>query len=202
MPDDQSANAQTATANANGAEASEEQNTIETNPDVNARILRESKEWKAKYQALKHDKEESEKRRLESQHEWKALAEKLTAEKRSLEESFKKEKIRAAVHDRALKSGCVNVEDLLVVGDRSLLQIDPETHEVQGADVFVEEAKRLKPYLFQTSKPSGRTTTINSVTPGGVPEKKISSTDVASMKSSDPRKMAVWLEAMKVKQQR
>jgi hypothetical protein len=79
------------------------------------------------------------------------------------------------------------------------LQFDEETYQVQGSDLFVEEARRLKPYLFQ-NKGTGKTSTINSVTPGSVPEKKISAAEVASMKSNDPRKQTAWLEALKAKQ--
>lgn len=199
MTKDDGANAQTAPVNTEVA-GNDELQTQEQTTDINARLLRESKEWKAKYQQLRHEREDTEKRRLESQQEWKALAEKLTTENKSLEESYKREKIRAAVHDRALRAGCLNVEDLLVVGNTGLLQVDDQTHEVQGADLFVEEARRLKPYLFQ-QKSQGKSSTINSVTPGGVPEKKISSTDVASMKQGDPRKMNAWVEAMRVKPQ-
>jgi hypothetical protein len=201
MSENTGANAQSTPANAEGGAGDMHEDTEQpSTADVNSRLLRESREWKAKYQALKHEREEAEKRRLESQQEWKTLAEKLSSENKSLKDSFVREKIRASVHDKALRAGCINVEDLLKVGNTGLLQVDEETYQVQGTEVFVEEAKRLKPYLFQQSKNSGKTSTINSVTPGGVPEKRISANEVASMKPSDPRKQAAWFEAIKAKQ--
>jgi hypothetical protein len=199
MPENESANAQNTSTNVDG-EATD-QTDQEHAPAANARLLRESREWKSKYQTLKHEQSEAEKKRLESQQEWKALAEKLTEEKRKLEDSYRREKIRSAVHDKALRAGCVNVEDLLKVGNSELLQLDDETQTVQGADLFVEEARRLKPYLFQSSKNTGKSSTINSVTPGSVPEKKISSAEIASMRPGDPRKLAAWSDALKASKQ-
>lgn len=195
MADEKSANAQDPSVNTEAEESNEEVQDSKQAAQTAARLLRESKEWKAKFQALKHEREEQEKQRLTAQQEWKALAEKLTNENQALKESRRREKIRNAIHDRALRAGCVNVEDLLKVGNIGLLQLDEETDEVQGADVFVEEARRLKPYLFQHGKSTAKSSTINSVTPGGVPEKKISSTEVAAMKATDPRKQAAWMEA-------
>lgn len=194
MSDKDGANAPTESTN---VEADNDEMPASPEP-ANPRLLRESKEWKAKYFALKNEREEAEKKRLESQQEWKALAERLTNENKSLKDIYKTEKLRAAVHDRALRAGCINIEDLLKVGDQSLLQYDEEAQVWQGAEIFIEEARRLKPYLFQ-QKGASRSLTINSVTPGGVPEKKTSSAEIANMKPGDPRKLSAWIDAMKSK---
>jgi hypothetical protein len=198
MADLDSANAQNGSTN---VDSQHDEQVKESTEQLNARLLRESKEWKSKYlaakqesQSQKHVLEEAEKKKMESQQQYKTLAEKYESENKALKDRIRNEKIRNAVNDKALRAGCVNVEDLLTVGDKSLIEYDEESNQVSGAEVFIEETRRLKPYLFQ-SKANGRTSTINSVTPGSVPDKKISAVDVASMKSGDPRKHAAWTEA-------
>ena len=199
MSEDESANAQSAPVNTGDEVDSTDQKapSYEELIRTNARLLRESQQWKSRAQAKEREKEESEKAQMVSQQEWKKLAEKYQNENKELKESRRRDRIRAAVHDLALRAGCVNVEDLLRVGNQTLMEYDDDSGEVNGADIFVEETRRLKPYLFQTSK--NKPSTINSVTPGSVPEKRINASEVAAMKPSDPRRLNAWMDAMKTK---
>lgn len=151
------------TANAEAVNTAEQTETT-ASPELNERLLAESKQYKKKFQEAKAKLEELEKSKLQEQSKFKELYEKTEEKYQSLYKSLIKEKVKTAVVDKASKAGCVSVEDLLKLGNTSLLQIDEETLEVQGADVFVEEAKKEKPYLFAMAK----TSTINSATPGGV----------------------------------
>ena len=152
-----------ATANAETAKQ-EVVSTEAQSSELNERLLSESKQYKKKYQEAKTKLEEIEKSALQSQSKYKELYEKSEEKYQGLYKNLVKEKVKTAVANHALKAGCVDVEDLLQLGNKQLLQIDEETMEVQGADVFVEEAKKTKPYLFNIQK----TPTINSSTPGGV----------------------------------
>ena len=152
-------------ANAQAPETVEQQGQSGDEANAtNARVLAESKEYKKKYQATKARLEELEKSKLQEQNQYKELWQKSEEKYETLYKTLVKEKVRSAVSEKAAKAGCVDVDALLKLGDAQLLQINKETLEIDGADVFVEEAKKLKPYLFQPVKAP----TINSATPGGV----------------------------------
>jgi len=132
--------------------------------ELNERLLAESKQYKKKYQETKARLEEIEKSKLQEQSQYKELWQKSEEKYQGLYKNLVKEKVRTAVANHAQKAGCVDVEDLLKLGNAQLLQVDEESLEVMGADVFVEEARKSKPYLFTVTKAP----TINSATPGGV----------------------------------
>jgi hypothetical protein len=149
---------------ANAAEAEKAATEGQPGSEMNERLLAESKKYKKQYQETKSKLEELEKSKLKEQAQYKELYEKAEDKYQTLYKALVKEKVKTAVTDRASKAGCVDVEALLKLGNTQLLQIDEETLEVQGTDVFVEDAKKLKPYLFGSPKAP----TINSATPGGV----------------------------------
>ncbi|MCH7706712.1 MAG: hypothetical protein IIB33_06660 [Chloroflexi bacterium] len=60
-------------------------------------------------------------------------------------------------------AGCVSVDDLMAPGNADLIQFDPKTGEVHGVDMFVNQAKTEKAYLFQQAP----TPVINPVRPAG-----------------------------------
>lgn len=151
------------TANA-GAAGEAEANNQPVSSEVNERLLAESKHNKKRAQDLQAKLNEMEKSTLQEQAKYKELWQKSEEKYQGLYKSLVKEKIRTAVSDKASKAGCRDVDDLLKLGDVRLLQINEETLEVEGADVFVEEVKKVKPYLFATQN----TPTINPATPGGV----------------------------------
>ena len=151
------------TANAEQTEAAVEQEGQTQAPEVESRLLAESKEYKRKYQATKAKLEELEKSKLQEQSQYKELWQKSEEKFQNLYKTLVKEKVRSAVSDKAAKAGCIDVDDLLKLGNTQLLEVNQETLEVEGVDVFVDEAKKLKPYLFMAQK----TPTINTTTPGG-----------------------------------
>lgn len=156
-------------AQAANAEVQQAVDATATEPasEVNARLLSESKKNKALAQELKSKLakyEVQEKSQLEEQARFKELYEKEKGQRELLLKTVIKEKIKSSVADKALKAGCVSVDDLIKLGNSELLQYDEETLDVHGVDTFVEEAMKSKPYLFKSTK----TPTINAATPGGV----------------------------------
>ena len=178
METDQGTNVQDQAAN---AEAGGEAKT-ETAAEVNARLLRESKENKAKYQAAQKELDALKKAEAEKQGEYKKLFETTESKYKELQKKVMRQTIKAKVAEAAGKSGCVNAEALLKLGDPSLLQYDEENADVMGVDIFVEEAKKNHPYLFKAAQ----TTNVNGTTPGGVTKvKQIGAADLAGMKKDE-----------------
>lgn len=157
--------ANTQTANADADTDTDSAVTTGAASEVNARLLAESKKHKALAQEMKSRLakfEAAEKAALEQQAQFKTLYEQEKAEREKLLKTVVSERIRSTVAEQATKAGCVSVDDLLKLGNRELLQYDESTLEVLGADQFVEDAKKSKPYLFQSAK----TQVINPATPG------------------------------------
>lgn len=174
----------------------DEQKAPEVVADVNARLLEESKRNKAKAQELKAKLDEIEKKSLLEKEQFKDLYEKSEAKYQGLWKSLVKERVRSSVSEVAAKQGCLSVDDLLKLGKSDLLQIDEETLEVSGTELFVEEAKKSKPYLFQSTK----TPTINATTPGGVVKQKTTTlSDLAKMAPGSEEKNKAWAAAFSVR---
>lgn len=144
--------------------------------EVNARLLAESKKYKSAYQEAKQKLEEVEKSKLQEQSKYKELYEQTEEKYKTLYKSLVKEKVRTSVADVAAKAGCHDVEALLKLGNSELLQVDDESLKVDGVEAFVEDARKNKPYLFQSVKQAS----INSVTPGGGVTKTKSLKDMSS----------------------
>ena len=188
MSEEQAVANATETTTAN-AEQTQEAVAQSAQSEVNERLLNESKKYKKAYQEEKQKREELEKSELQKQAKYKELYEQTEAKYNGLYKSLVKEKVKSTVADKAAKAGCLDVDALLQLGNASLLQVDEETLEVLGADTFVEEAKKSKPYLFQSAKAP----TINATTPGGTPlQKKMTLNEMARKPNTDPSKASAW----------
>jgi hypothetical protein len=148
-----------------------EQATKVDEPSVSERLLFESQKNKKsardaekKYLETKKQLEEFKNQQLQEQGKYKELYDSLREKHEGLQRTTLEREIDTGVKLFAKDSGCVDVDALLKLGNRQLLQYDEETGQVHGSEVFVEEARKNYPYLFNTqSKP-----VINPSTPGGV----------------------------------
>lgn len=167
-----SANAEDSTANA-GSEnntTTENDNSNSSSPEGSAaRILEESKKWKQRAGAAEKELQDLKKKEAESQGQYKKLYEEANAKAEALAKDKIRNSVKASVDELARKSGCVNLNTLMIVGNPELLEFNEENGKVYGADLFIEDAKKNHPYLFSAgAKPP----TINPATPGGVVTKK------------------------------
>lgn len=191
MSDPKAANAANAEA-ANAASEQEVTTTQESASEVNARLLEESKQNKKLAREYKAKLEEVEKAKLQEQEKYKELWQKSEEKFKGLYKTLITEKVKTAVADKASKAGAVDIDAIMVMGNKELLQVDEETLEVHGTDTYVEELKKMKPYLFKTIS----TTQINSTTPGGVVQKKeVTLGDLAKRPNTDAAKNAAWAAA-------
>lgn len=131
---------------------------------TNKRLLDESKNNKQKYLDLKGKEEIRSKQEAEVQGKYKELYESTEEKLKALSTKLLREKVYNAVSSHAAKAGCVDVEAALRLGTTDLLQYDDEKDVVHGADVFVEDLRKNKPWLFQAAK-SG--VMPNPLAPGG-----------------------------------
>lgn len=184
MSEQETTNVETPAANA--AESKE------VPPQPSERLLEESKQWKSRALAAEKEKAELEKARLKEKEDFKALYEKEKSERETLFKQVMQEKLKSKVTEVAAKAGCVDVEALIKLGNKELLQFDDSTFELHGAETFIEEAKKSKPYLFSQAKPQ----TVNPATPGGMEKQKtLTAGDVAKLKKEDKDK--IWSQLLK-----
>lgn len=133
-------------------------------PEVNARLLEESKKNKKAAQEYRTKLETLEKERLTEQQRYKELYEKSEEKYQGLYKSLVKEKVRAAVATKAQAMGVVDIDAAMLLGNKELLQVEEDSLEVHGVDTFMDELKKAKPYLFQVAQKAN----INGVTPNAV----------------------------------
>lgn len=177
------------TANAAPTQAVE---AVEPPSEVNERVLAESKKYKRQAQEYKQQLEAMANAKLQEEAKYKELWQQSEQKFQTLHKSLVKEKVKAAVADKASKAGAVDVDAVMKLGNPELLQVEEDTLEVHGVDSFVDELRKAKPYLFQTAKAP----TINATTPGGVVAKKQATlSELAGRKNTDPDKRAAWLAA-------
>lgn len=160
---DASNGADASTANAETQGAVDQQG--DAGSEVNARLLAESKKHKALASELKTKLakyEAAEKSALEQQSQFKDLYEKEKKDREALLKTVVSDRIKASVAQEAAKHGCIDVDGLLKLGNKELLQYDEATLEVHGVDQYVEDTKKSKPYLFQSASKAN----INPATPG------------------------------------
>ncbi len=153
------ANAPGVEANATTAEPVKPETTTEANassPDVNARLLEESKKHKARYQETKKQLEElqakldaQKQNELAEQGKYKDLWQKEREQNETFRKRYVEEKIRSAVETAALRAGIVDPTDAFLLGNMDLIQFDPESHSIDGADTLVEDLKKRKAHLFK-----------------------------------------------------
>lgn len=128
-----------------------------------ARILEESKKYKARMLAAEKELESLRKSKLSEQGEYRKLYEAEVQKSKTLFENLAKKEIHNQVASVAAKAGCHDIDALLKLGKAELLELDTESMSVSGSDAFVEEAKKRYPWLFSTQKPAA----INPASPHG-----------------------------------
>lgn len=179
------------TANAEGTE--EIQATTETAAQINQRLLNESKKYKEQFKTVKQELDAFKKTQLQEQGRWKEIAEQKEQELSQFQEAFITEKVNSALSRAAEKSGCVDIDALMKLGDHDLLEFDEESMNIGGVEAFIDNAKQKYSFLFR----NGQVPQVNSVRPGGsvLEPKTYSPQDIARIK--DPKlKMDLWKQAM------
>jgi len=172
----QEANVSTEAANA------EPENTVtQAQPDVveteaekavrletHTRVLEESRKYKQRMKDAEKRLEEIERAKLEEQGKHKEVAETYKQQLENQRQINLKLAVRQAVSGPANRAGCIDLDDLLKLGDQAKIEYDPDTGEVYGADAFVEAMKTNRPYLFHQANK----TVVNPAVPGGTPTTK------------------------------
>jgi hypothetical protein len=184
------------TANAGGNAGTTETENLETQDNASEgganRLLEESKKWKKR--AIEAEKLLSDKQKAESEQQgnYKKLYEEAESRYKNLYKTTVKDKVKMSLSEHAVKSGCQNLDALLKLGNSELLEYDEGDGRVNGAELFIEDAKKNHPYLFSAPK----TPTINPTTPGGVSSnKKLTAADIAKLPPD--QKAKAWAEALK-----
>lgn len=165
----------------------------ETADQVNQRLLNESKKYKEQFKTVKQELDSYKKKQLEEQGRWQEIAKQKEEELKQFQEAFINEKINSSLSKAAEKSGCLDVDALMKLGDHSLLKFDDESMRIDGVENFIDNAKQKYSFLFRNAQMPQ----VNSVRPGGPVQepKAYSAQDVARIK--DPKlKMDLWKQAM------
>lgn len=161
------------------------------------RLLNESKKHKEAAQLAKKEAaelraklESIEKAKAEEQGKYKELFEKSEASRQEMMQKVAKATIKSKIGELATKKGCQNLDALLKLGNSSLLEFDIDSGEVNGADLYIEDAMKNFDFLFSSKKQL----TVNGATPGGAaPTKKI--TKLSDLSVNDRNKL--WESALK-----
>lgn len=150
------------------------------------RLLEESKKYKERALRAERELEATKKAKLEEQGNWKAIAEESQKKYETLSKAVLEDKLNNAVEREAVKHGCVDVEALLSLGDKKMLQFEQDTGIVHGVELLVEDLKKRKPYLFAQKSNA----VINPATPSGVVKhKKLTAQEIAAL---PPQEKAVY----------
>lgn len=193
MSETNSANAGNSPANA-GSEnvTTENDNSNSGGAEGSAqRILEESKKWKARASIAEKELQDLKKKEAEKQGQYQKLYEEANARAESLAKDKVRSKVRSSVDELARKAGCVNIESLMKLGNPELLEFNEENEKVYGTDLFIEDAKKMHPYLFSSGV---KTPTINPATPGGmVANKKLTAEEIVKLPPAEQKKY--WLAA-------
>lgn len=128
--------------------------------DSNARLLEESKGYKAKYQGLKSTVEENEKNKLTENEQWKELNELKENEIHKLTEQLKATESKALKKDLNFKVASIakdahDVSDIISALPKEFLKIDDENQTIDGVEEAINAVRTKKPWLFNTEKKSG-----------------------------------------------
>lgn len=117
---------------------------------ANARLLEESKAWKARALASENAAKAKEQADLQRQGEYKALYEQEKAA-RETEQNARIGMLRnSAIREAAKTAGCVSIDAVLKLGDLDSVTVEGDS--VSGADALVEHVKRQYPTLFANTK--------------------------------------------------
>ena len=142
---------------------------------VNERLLLESKKYKKQYQQykdqaskLKAELDKIEQEKLEAQGKEAERAKYWETRYKDLNDKVLRKTIDDSIKQYEQKSGCIDPDAVIRLGEMSNVQYDEETGEVSGVEVMLDELKQKRPYLFSQPK----TPVINPSIPGmrAVPE--------------------------------
>ncbi len=130
--------------------------------ESNARLLEESKGYKAKYQGLKANVENTEKAKLTENEQWKELNELKENEIHKLNERLRDTEKKALKKDLNFKVASLakdahDISDIISVLPKEMLAIDEESQTIGGIEEAVNSVRANKPWLFNTEKKSGMT---------------------------------------------
>lgn len=158
------------------------------------RLLAESKKWKeraTKAEPLVKEYESFKQKQLQEQGEYKQLYEKTHEELVTLKQQSAKMAVKTQLVEALKSAGCIDAEAAVQLGPSSLLSYDEATGVLDGKDLFVQEVKKNKQYLFSAAKAP----MINPAVPNGVAqEKTLNVNDIAKLPKNE--KMKIWLKAM------
>lgn len=162
------ANAGDATANADAGDTAtgnenQEQQTLDQLKSTAARLLAESKKYKADAAKAKKEKDDLLATQAQEQGRYKDLYEKSKVDMETFKKQLKLEKVNGAVKSAAEKAGFVYPEKALKYGNAELLQYNEDSFEVHGVETFLDDLKKDVPQLFQQNK----NPVINPATPSG-----------------------------------
>lgn len=166
---------------------------VESAEQVNQRLLNESKKYKEQFKTVKQELDSYKKQQLEEQGRWQEIAQQKEQELQQFQEAFITEKVNASLSRAAEKSGCIDIDALMKLGDHDLLEFDEETMAIGGVDAFIENAKHKYSFLFRNTQ----VPQVNSMRPGGPVQepKAYTAQDIAKIK--DPKiKADLWKQAM------
>lgn len=156
----------------------EELESIKASKD---RILQESKDYKAKYKELAAEKEEREKIELEKKGEYEKLLKKERESRIERERQLEDMRVKTVESNtrimvQDLARNAYDIDDVLSVGNPSLLELEEETLRptAQSVEEFVNDVRKRKPHLFSKSLPKNQDTYPK----GEVPIKKTNPEDV------------------------
>jgi len=147
--------------------------TVDKLKSTNERLLSESKDWKAKYQGMRLETENREKKELEDKESWKELLEKERDEKFKIEENFKslkKQTLKKQLQFEVAKhaSDAHNIDTVLSTLPTDMLQIDEENMSVSGIKDCIDSLRKDHGYLFK----SENTPSMVNKRPGKMPTSK------------------------------
>jgi hypothetical protein len=130
--------------------------------DSNARLLEESRGYKARYQSLKENVENSEKAKLTENEQWKELLEIERNKSSEFQNKLKETNRMVLQKELALKvstlcNDAYNVQDIINNLPKDLINIDEENLSISGLEEAVNVVRQSRQYLFNTEKKSGMT---------------------------------------------
>ncbi|MAH50280.1 hypothetical protein CMI37_30950 [Candidatus Pacearchaeota archaeon] len=106
----------------------------------------EAKDLRLKLEGFEKEKDEAEKKKLEEEGEFKALADKEKVEKEEIKATFNSKMIEMKMQIEAVKQGIKNESDISLA-DMAEVGIDKEFN-VSGVEESIAKLKEAKPYLF------------------------------------------------------
>lgn len=166
---------------------------IERLRSTNERLLRESKKYRSEAVELKQFKSEIEQKQMEEQGKYKEMASMYEKKYKELENQVMVNNVQSHIRKLALDKKA-KYPDLVINNiNQDMIQYDPQTGEVHGADLAVEDLQKRFPDLFGGEE---RTPAINPMKPGGAvgASPKLTAADAAKLDKAEFNKLleAAW----------